>query len=126
MAHKYLSEIIDLKNTPYGYSENTGRDKKWSEEREKFGFDERETWSLDISFFCWLYERLRMFKDIAGIKLDFYEFNINENKMTQIQCIDRMIELCEKIIINKDINDMSKERNEILDIWKECINVMWW
>lgn len=37
MPHKYIEEISELKNTPYGWSENTGRDSTWSKEREKYG-----------------------------------------------------------------------------------------
>ncbi|APQ78824.1 MULTISPECIES: hypothetical protein [Clostridium] len=126
MAHKYVKEIIDLKNTPYGWSENTGRNSKWLEERRIYGFDERETWSLDTTFFYWLYERLMMFKKVNCINLDFHKFKIQGVELTQKQCIDKMICNCKKIITYQGTDDLFTIKNETLDIWKECIFSMWW
>ncbi|MBY6842894.1 hypothetical protein [Clostridium botulinum] len=126
MAHKYVKEIVDLKNTPYGWSENTGRDSKWLEERRIYGFDERETWSLDTTFFYWLYERLMMFKKVNCINLDFHKFKIKGVELTQRECIDKMICNCKKIATYQGVDDLSAMKNETLDIWKECIFSMWW
>ena len=126
MAHKYIKEITKLEKTPYGWSENTGRDSKWREEREIYGFDERETWSLDITFYHWLYERLMMFKEVNCIDLDFHKFNVNGVELTQGECIDLMINNCEKLIRSNGIDDMFDLKNETLEIWKECIHYMWW
>ena len=52
MGHKYLEEIVDLKKTTYDNYKDTGRDKKWKEQRETYSFDEREVWNLDCTFFC--------------------------------------------------------------------------
>lgn len=125
MSNKYLEDIINIENTPYGWCENTGRDEMWKEQREKYGFDERETWDLDFTFFCWLYSRLKMFKEIDFIDLTFHKFNINGKTMTQEECIDKMIENCEKIIKEKKLN-LKKEKDEVFDIWKACSNSMWW
>lgn len=128
MPHKYIEEISELKNTPYGWSENTGRDSKWRKEREEYGFDERETWALDTTFMYWLYERLTMFKNVNCINLDFHKFNINGKELTQRECIDKMIENCKSYITNNNIDDELSYnlKNETLDIWKECIHSMWW
>lgn len=126
MAHKYLEDIINIENTPYGWSKNTGRDVMWKKQRETCGFDERETWSLDATFFCWLYERLIMFKEVAGIDLTFHKFNIQGEELTQEQCIDRMIKICKKIITYDGIESLFDEKEEVLNIWKECIHSMWW
>lgn len=126
MAHKYIKEIIDLKDTPYGWSDNTGRDSRWREERRIYGFDERETWSLDITFFYWLYERLIMFKKVCSIDLNFHKININNKELTQGECIDKMIENCKEIITNKTIYDLYDLQQETLEIWSKCIHTMWW
>ncbi|MGL5647765.1 MAG: hypothetical protein ACRDDY_07935 [Clostridium sp.] len=127
MSHKYIKEIIDLEKTPYGYcGEEDGRSSKWREERRIYGFDNRETWSLDATFFCWLYERLMMFKEIDFIDLDFHKFVVNEKELTQRECIDRMLELCKTIITYQGIELLADEKNEVLDIWKEIIHFMWW
>ena len=124
MSHKYIKEITKLEETPYGWDEDSNRASKWREERRIYGFDERETWSLDYTFFCWLYERLLMFKEVNHISLDFHTFNINGKELTHGQCIDKMIDNCKEIILTDD--ELPDLRNETLDIWKTCINAMWW
>lgn len=126
MAHKYIKEIVDLEKTPYGWSENTGRDSKWREERRIYGFDERETWSLDTTFFYWLYERLMMYKEIDFIDMDAPQFNVNGVTMTQRECIDKMISNCKEIILYEGIDLQKELKYEVLDIWKECLFSMWW
>lgn len=126
MAHKYIEDIIDLEDTPYGWSENTGRDSLWKEQRKIYGFDERETWSLDATFFYWLYERLTMFKKVCCIDLSFHKFTINNEVLTQGECIDKMLNNCKEIITNKGIDDLYDLKKETLEIWSECIFSMWW
>lgn len=129
MAHKYISEIINIENTPYGWCGGEDyRNLKWREQRRIYGFDERETWSLDTTFMYWLYERLMMFKEVNCINLDFHKFNVNGKEMTQRECIDKMIENCKIYIQNICINDelVYNLKNENLEILKECIHSMWW
>lgn len=128
MSHKYIEEIVDIEDTPYGWSKHTGRDKMWEEQRNKYGFDERETWSLDVTFIYWLYERLRMYDEVNGIDTTFHKFNINGEKYTQQECIDIMIDKCKTLITNPAMDDEAAYnlKNEILDIWKECMHCMWW
>ena len=124
--HKYIEEFIDIEETLYGCCKDTGRDIQWKEEREIYGFDERETWDMGYSFFCWLYERLMMFKEIEFIDLNFHKFNINGKEMTQIECIDKMLDNCKEIILDGSVNLKTDLREEVLSIWKECINALWW
>lgn len=126
MRHKYLEEITNIAETPYRWCSDTGRDEKWINERKIYGFDERETWSLDYTFFCWLYERCMMFKEINCVDLDFHKFNINGKMLTQGECIDKIINNCKRIITYKGIDDLFVLKNEVLEIWKECIYSMWW
>ena len=129
MNHKYIEEIMNIEDTPYGWSKGTGRDEMWDKQREEYGFDERETWSLDYTFIYWLYERLRMFNEVNCIKnTDIHKFKVNGVMMTQQECIDIMIDKCKNLIINRGIDDdyTYNLKNEILDIWKECIHSMWW
>lgn len=128
MSHKYIEEIMSIEDTPYGWAENTGRDEMWKEQRDKYGFDERETWSLDSAFIYWLYERLRMYDEVNCINTDFHTFDINGKTLTQQECIDTMINKCKEYITNRLITDESAYnlKNEILDIWRECIHHMWW
>ena len=79
---KYLNDIgIKDEETCIPNSADTSDERmpRFLEQREKYGFDERETWSLDFTFSCWLYEHLRMFLDIGGkiVDLNFYKFEIS-------------------------------------------------
>lgn len=128
MNHKYIDEIMNMENTPYGWSEHTGRDEMWADQRKEYGFDERETWSLDTTFIYWLYERLRMFDEVNCINTDFHTFDISGETLTQQECIDTMINKCKDYITYRGVDDdyTYNLKNEILDIWKACIHHMWW
>lgn len=127
MEHKYLEEIEGLNETPYNYSENTGRNNYWRLQREEYGFDERETWSMDTTFFCWLYERLRMYQDIDFIDTEYHKFNVGEKELTQKECIEKMIKNSKRILImNNFEEDYNVLKDETLDIWKACMGAMWW
>lgn len=70
MNRKYLEDIgLKLEDIPQGFcldeANNTtsGRGKLWHLEREKYGFDSRETWDLDYTVKLYLYERLCMYKE---------------------------------------------------------------
>ena len=43
-----------------------GRQDRFDEERRRFGFDSRETWSLRDTMAGWVYSHLMMFLDIGG------------------------------------------------------------
>lgn len=127
IGHKYIRDITDIENTPYGWNADDHRSIEWKMARKIYGFDERETWSLDSTFMYWLYERLMMFKEVNCINLDFHKFNINGKEMTQRECIDKMIENCKAYIKSSGIDEVAYNlKNETLKIWKECIHSMWW
>lgn len=83
MAHKYLNEL-GLKSTECCIfnSEDIEDDRieQFREERSKYGFDSRETWSLDFTLVSWIYSHLKMFQDIGGkvVDLTFHTFNVPE------------------------------------------------
>lgn len=66
----YEKEICSESN-PFFWNDNFNeeyindeRQEKWKESREKYGFDPREVWSLHDTVACFIYPRLRYFKDI--------------------------------------------------------------
>lgn len=70
MGRKYLEDIgLKLEDMPLGFcleeanNIEKGRGKRWYLEREKYGFDSRETWDLDYTLKLYLYERLCMYKE---------------------------------------------------------------
>lgn len=127
---KYLKELdIKIEDTPYGWCKGDTRELTWSQERQEYGFDQRETWALDYTFYLWLYQRLKMYNEVNIIDTSFYTFEYNGQKFTQQECIDKMIEGC-KIFITKEHTEMTvEEQDKIKDvtrIWALCIDKMWW
>lgn len=132
MAHKYLEDLgINLEDTPYGYSQSEDLELESAQQRETYGFDDRETWSLNTTFVYWIYERVMMYKEVAedNIDLEYHIFEIEGETLTQLECIESILEKCEIIMTEPDgFNDADRYTltQEILVIWKEIISAMWW
>lgn len=132
--HYYLEKLgLKLEDCMTNFCDNTDkRYDDWMKEREVYGFDSRETWCLENIFYQWMYEHLKMFKKRASkiVNLEYHKFNVNGEEMTQLQAINRMIELLEKIVSSKDSifegNNWDEERRELLAIWAEVLPAMWW
>lgn len=141
MPHKYLNEIGIESN--YCCIFNTeeidnGKQEYFIEQRQIYGFDERETWSMDYTFATWLYEHLQAYKEFAKeiIDLEFHKFlipvlydipedkliYINEDKTmagqykyeiieehTELEAIDIMIDYLKKYLTDTYI-DWKKEQ----------------
>ena len=129
MSRKYLDDIgVDL----WLGLEDDERQERWVKEQEEYGFDERETWSLDHAFYCWLYERLKMYIERASkiVQLDFHKFEYEGEELTQQECIDRMIYGCEVYFAQEDEWNISEEDRKIISdiakIWAIVLPAMWW
>lgn len=124
MKHKYLEEIVNIENTPYGFSQNTGRDEMWEQQKQEYGFDERETWSMDYTFVCWLYERLSMYDKVNIVNTEAVTIDNN----TFQQHIDKLIELCKTMITTRNLNFKEEDQlyDEILTIFNKIIRYLWW
>lgn len=88
--HRFLNEIgikDDHICAPSTTDDDNGSERMelFIKEREEYGFDQRETWSLDFTAALWLYEHLKMYKEKAGeiVNLSFHRFNISEVKVDQ-------------------------------------------
>lgn len=120
---KYLNDI-GVTNIPETWNPNDERQQDWKKERETYGFDERETWNLDYTFFLWLYERAKMFLEIAGIDLNCHKFDFNSKEYTQKEMIELMLKRLEEYFDNScDYTDTSCEIGEI---WAKLLPAMWW
>lgn len=132
--HKYFDEIEgDKCEHPARWcSPNDPRSSQWYEERRKYGFDSRETWSLNTVFYIWLYEHLMMYKEKASeiVDLTWHKFEYKGETLTQIECIDRMIEGCKVYIQNPYDFEVDKEKlekvTEVAEIWAMVLPAMWW
>lgn len=125
---KYLDDI-GVTQRPDTWNEDDVRQEQWVKEREEYGFDERETWALNFSFYLWLYERLKRFVDVCCIDLDYHKFQYNWAEYTQRQMIDMMIERLE-FSFKPEYNDFDEKQytyvSEIEKIWAIVLPAMWW
>ena len=125
---KYLDDI-GITDRPDTWVRNDKRRRKWEQERRIYGFDERETWNLNYSFYLWLYERLKRFLEVACIDLDWHEFEYNGKKYTQRVLIKMTLERLE-FFFNSEYNYLDEKQNqyvsEIEKIWAVVLPAMWW
>ena len=107
------------------------RQAQWQSERDTYGFDERETWDLQFTFFLWLYERLKMYVFAASpnIDLNHHRFVYNETSYTQQQMIDMMLERLEFYFSDKYQRYDQEQQpyiEEIAKLWATVLPAMWW
>lgn len=131
MARRYLENLgIKFEDTPQGLNSTDNRQETWKKQRELYGFDERETWSMDYSFKLWLYERLRMFDEVNNIDTSHHTFEYDGKKVTFQQCIDRMIEglKLDLTVLEDSLERKENEKiiNDVLPIFTMCFNYLWW
>ena len=131
MGRKYLDDIGEDYSWVWK-PEGSERDELFEEERKIYGFDSRETWSLDYVFYMWLYERLKMYIEYAGeiVNLNFHKFVYKEKEYTQLELINMMIERLESYFKREDLFVSSEEEyepiKEIGEIWALVLPAMWW
>lgn len=130
MSRKYIDDLNIEHSTPDEFGSNPDwRDDIWKEQRETYGFDDRETWGLDYTFYLWLYERLMMFNEKNIIDTSYHKYEYKGEQLTQQDCIDRMIEGC-KIGIKSDLHTLTEDEFEkmrdVTKLWDLCIMDMWW
>lgn len=120
---KYLQDI-GVTNFPETWGSDDKRKKQWKKQRKKYGFDEREIWSLDYAFFLWLYERAKMFLEIAAINLDYHKFDFKGKEYTQRELIELVLKRLEEYFNNN--SDYTDTTCEIGEIWAKLLSAMWW
>ena len=131
---KYLDDL-GLNIVSYGtnFCDNTDkRYKKWMKEREKYGFDSRETWNLDRIFVEWIYTRFKMYKEVGGevVDLSYHKFPYTTKsgktkELTQLQAINKVLNYCEKYL-KADFIDAEFFPKNIWDLLGELMPSMWW
>ena len=136
MAHKYLDDIGVTKDKNLWWFDddqypNDARIERWKKEREVYGFDNRETWDLQTTFYLWLYERLMSYVDFASsvVNLSYHTFEYHGQKYTQIELINMMLEKL-RFFFSPEFEDFNEEHIEnardIAYIWAIVLPSMWW
>ena len=145
VKHKYLDDIgVDYSQV--WDKENSDRDERFEEQQRTYGFDERETWNLDGTFYMRLYERLKMYVEIGGkiVDLNYHKFTFKGKEYTQLEMINMMLERLEYYFNEDAIDDKIDEYRkqgmnileadqkayepviEIGEIWAIVLPAMWW
>lgn len=140
MSHKYLKD----KNFPKYYwgdtlPKNDHRRVQWKKSRKIYGFDERETWNLNDTFLCWLYEHIKMYIDVACVDFNYNKFSYEDKEYTQEQILNKILEDIELYFNADDCymkrygknyikwwDDQVHYINEIGKLWAMVLPAMWW
>ena len=111
------------------------RDIKYWFQRRIRGWSDDETWNLDYEFIKWVNSRFKKYKEraIYTVDLEYHKFKYKRKEYTQLQLIDRVIELTDEILTDEywnliytDAERLEKNKDEVFDIFKLIYGVMWW
>lgn len=111
-------------------------EEKLKKNKRKYGFDDRETYNLDTTFYQWLYERLVRYKELASKIIDFksdysHRWDYKGKSLNQIELIDKAIALLEEYFttdgktLKEDLALMNKAL-EAAQIFVMILPAMWW
>lgn len=119
MARKYLN---NLKNYTSLTEKDWGEDpriEQWEKEKKEFGFDSRETWSLDTTMIELLYERLHMYLEKADPVIVIRE--------PVRQAIEEILHLASIALDEEGDEEVSMEAaDKLWKLWSENHRFMWW
>ena len=111
------------------------RDIKYWFQRRIRGWSDDETWNLDYEFIKWVNSRFKKYKEraIGTVDLEYHKFKYKRKEYTQLQLIDRVIELTDEMLTDEywdlmytDAGRLKKNKDEVFDIFKLIYGVMWW
>ena len=131
MISKYLQDIgVQEKDVPCHWNPDDIRQEQWKEEQEIYGFDERETWNFDYSFYLWAYPRLKMYCEVNIIDTGFYTFEYEGKTYTMQECIDKILDGFKLYLTDSDkIFADEVKQNRIRDarmLFSIILPVLWW
>ena len=123
MSHKYLDDLLPKGKTPYDfYYDDEIRNQKWKKEVEEYGFDEREMWLLDFTFFCWLYEHLRKYREVGPVDLTSKIIKVNNEEKNLEEWINLMISNSKDLILANIYSEENVKLAEFtIEIFKKTI-----
>ena len=123
MNHKYLNDILPKGKSPYDfYYDDEVRSQKWESERQEFSFVERDMWLLDFTFFCWLYERLKKYKEVNHTDLIHKIIKINDKEKSLEEWVNLMISNSKDLILANIYSEENVKLAEFtIEIFKKTI-----
>ena len=128
--NKYLEEL-GLKRKDYGVNwicRRDGRLLDFNHEKKMYGFCSAETWNMDRIFCEWLYSHCKMYLEKAEgiVDMEFHCVEIDDEEVTQLECIQRIIKLTGEALTGSDGEKATKNLREAILIWAEVFPLMWW
>lgn len=128
--NKYL-EDLGLKKEDYGInwlSKEDDRLEDFNDEKEMYGFCSAETWNMGRIFCEWLYSHCKMYLEKAEgvVDMEFHCIEIDEEEVTQLQCIQKILKLTGEALTESDGKVVTMKLREAILIWAEIFPVMWW
>lgn len=134
MSHKYLKGLngwvphfCRARGNPFRVIK---REIKWFFERRKYGFDSRETWNMDQSFYCWAYERISLYVKVTEVDIDsdFNCITINGETACMRKWINKILALLKEQIEDDDPLSIAYStcHQEIMTIFTELLPYLWW
>ena len=123
MSHKCLDNLLPAGKSPYDfYYDDEIRNQKWKKEREQYGFDEREMWLLDFTFFCWLYEHLRKYREVSPVDLTSKIIKVNNEEKNLEEWVNLMISNSKDLILANIYSEENVKLAEFtIEIFKKTI-----
>jgi len=126
MISKYLSDLgVKEEDLPWNWCSGDSREKQWKKQRDKYGFDERDTWGLDYTLILLIYPRLKMYNEINIIDTSFHKVEYEDKKYTYQECIDKILEGFE-IYLTKNQLDLNKEEENKINDAVILLSKIWW
>ena len=93
----------------------------------------KECWSLDVSFYKWLKEHLKVYLKDAGniVDLEYHKFEVDGAEYTQLEIIETMLAILDSIeelgvfdwAFHEDLKRMT---SDLCKLWAIILPAMWW
>lgn len=132
-GRKYLQKLgINIKNTPWGWCEDkkhNQRKKEWKKQRKIYGFDSRETWSLNYTIAILVYERLSMYNEVNIIDTSFHKIKYKRKTMTLQECIDFILDNLKDYILDSHLENEEENMNKAMnamELLSKIYPYLWW
>lgn len=92
----------------------------------------KECWNLDYALIRWINEHLKVYKEDANkiVNLEFYSFMYKGKEYTQLEILDRLIEITD-YLLDADCffgegEKINKSKDEMYDLLKLVHWTLWW
>lgn len=112
-----------------GREPNIASISKWQEQKNTYGCDSRECYSLDFTFAMWLYTHLKIFHQDANESVDLDEkvVDIGEKELKTVnECITLMLTELENYLTEENDETKYKCLDKAINIFAYSYRYLWW